>query len=107
MRGTASNGIRLWLNVLGCFLVYGDGVGMGLWGWHGTEAPYSGVARLEGARVQEFQKGPIFPTRGSSAPPLPHSDGPACTARLAHPIATSLAPYHMWLNKTCLAVAIT
>jgi len=47
---------------------------------------------LERARVQGFQKGdgPLFQTQCSSAPPFPHSDGPACTARLAHPIATPL-----------------
>jgi len=49
----------------------------------------SGVARWERARVQGFQKGHHFLTQGLSAP-SPHNDGPACTARLAHPIATQL-----------------
>ena len=41
----------------------------------------SGVARLERSRVQTISKGPFrLPTEGSS---WPHSDGPACTARLA------------------------
>ena len=52
----------------------------------------SGVARFERARVQGIQKPP-------SSPFLPHvysvrldlhGDGPACTALLAHPIATPL-----------------
>jgi len=74
----------------------------------------SGVTRLQWARVQVFQKGPLFPTQGAMATSLeesekldliekihtntfhfgkfwaPHSAGPACTARLARPIVTPL-----------------
>ena len=48
---------------------------------------YSGIARLEQACVQGFQKGPSSPHRVRLGP---HSDGAACTARLAHPVATPL-----------------
>ena len=55
----------------------------------------SGVTRLQWARVQVFQKGPLFPPKkflktasGKFCPP--HSAGPACTARLARPIVTPL-----------------
>ena len=49
----------------------------------------SGWAGLERARVQGFQKPPppLFPTQFVWARPL--SDGPTCTARLAHPIANA------------------
>ena len=56
----------------------------------------SGVTRLQWARVQVFQKGPLFPKKtfiktASGKFWAPHSAGPpACTARLARPIVTPL-----------------
>jgi len=58
---------------------------------------YSGVTRLQWARVQVFQKGPLFPKKtlktASGKFLAPHSAGPACTARLARPIVTTLQRY--------------
>ena len=47
----------------------------------------SGIERPELVHVQGFEEGLLFPTQGSYGP---HSDGPTCTARLAHSIAMPL-----------------
>jgi len=67
----------------------------------------SGVTRLQWARVQVFQKGPLFPKKklfkNSVGQILgPHSAGPACTARLARHIVTPLCTRHAVLNSTRL-----
>ena len=53
-------------------------------------ASVSGVARLERARVQGFQKGSL-PSSPHGFVRAPNCDGPECTARFAHYTATPLA----------------
>ena len=75
--------------------------------WVQPFPPSSGVARLERAREQGFQKGPLFPTQGSSAP-LPRRYCtpciPYCYATVPQAVAdiecnnVAKAPLHMFAN---------